>query len=478
MEYTLTMYHHRAESPANEPGDYYRKPDEDRYGYVHADHLDGDKITYIEQACENNGNMIITCNGRSYRATMVTPHRYKRWQGVIFVGMSMPDAYQLKCLTCQFSIQVKVDFELKYSYFDHLHKAVNLLSCSTLQRLFPSSANCFSAPQTNPELFLSKKYQEFLTLDFGQLRALDKIVYAEPKAPVIVAGSFGTGKTQMLAQAAFQIFIAKRDENMRPRVLVCAHHQASANSFLTNYFVPMKEKNEWKASFVRMMPRNRIEQMKERYKPYCRTAFQVAKRLDKIGLVVSTFGTTLQLAEELERNGTLGTDWFTHILIDEGAQTREPETITPLSLCGENTAIAIAGDHKQVCYFLGKPNFKHEISQNLLLLLILLLLFSPRLVQQCWCSVKTHLSMVWVSLYWSVFTLSTMLSRVLMLRTIVPLSSLTIAVTALFSLYPLISSITLLSLLIRWQSSKLSCIQTPPSPSTLSAPVLMTALLR
>ena len=35
-----------------------------------------------------------------------------------------------------------------------------------------------------------------------------------------------------------------------------------------------------------------------------------------------------------------------HILIDEGAQTREPETIAPLSLCGPKTVIAIVGDHR------------------------------------------------------------------------------------------------------------------------------------
>ena len=351
MKYTLTMYQHKAESPANEPDDNSRKPDEYRYGDISADHLDGDKITYIEQACENHGNLVITCNGRRYPAKMVTQHRYKKWKGVIFLGMSMSDALQLKCLNSQFSIKVKVDFELKYSYFDHLHRAVDLLSFSTLQRLFPS-ANCFSAtiPEEN-QLFLSKKYQEYLSLDYGQIRALKMTVFAEPKAPVIVAGSFGTGKTRMLAQAAFQIFIAQHDQ--QPRVLVCAHHQASANSFLINCFIPMKEKEGWRANVVRMMPRNRIKQMNKEYQPYCSTAYQVANRLHTIGLVVSTFGTTLQLAEELiKRNGTLdGKTWFTHILIDEGAQTREPETITPLSLCGENTVIAIAGDHKQVSLF-------------------------------------------------------------------------------------------------------------------------------
>jgi len=41
---------------------------------------------------------------------------------------------------------------------------------------------------------------------------------------------------------------------------------------------------------------------------------------------------------------------FTHILIDEGAQTREPEAIAPLVLAGDNAKIVIAGDHLQVHY--------------------------------------------------------------------------------------------------------------------------------
>ena len=39
---------------------------------------------------------------------------------------------------------------------------------------------------------------------------------------------------------------------------------------------------------------------------------------------------------------------FTHILIDEGAQTREPETIAPLSMANCHTKIIIAGDNQQV----------------------------------------------------------------------------------------------------------------------------------
>lgn len=41
--------------------------------------------------------------------------------------------------------------------------------------------------------------------------------------------------------------------------------------------------------------------------------------------------------------------FFTHILLDEGAQMREPEAVVPFNLADMNTKIVIAGDKQQVC---------------------------------------------------------------------------------------------------------------------------------
>ena len=337
------MYHHGAEAPGDWRADENEDERDIRYGYLSADHLDGDKVAYVEQACENDGNLIMSYNGKDYLAKMILPYHWKKNQDCIYIRMPKVDALKLRNLRSQFMIpEIYVMFELKYSYFDRLHKAVDLLSHTTVQRLIPADASWFSCPGENSALFLSNRYKEFLTLDYGQLKALQMIVYAEPKAPVIVAGSFGTGKTQMLAQAAFQIFIAKHGEN--PRVLVCAHHQASANAFLTKYFGPMKEQG-WKVSIVRMIMFGRMKEIDERYRHYCRTSSYVAKNLHRIQLVVTTFANCLHLAKLLKGSADR---WFTHILIDEGAQTREPETVAPLFMCGPQTVVAIAGDHKQV----------------------------------------------------------------------------------------------------------------------------------
>ena len=339
------MYPHGAKSPGYWKGDEDEDEDSVRYGFISADHLDGDKVAYAEQACEREGNLVIVCKGRKYSAKMIPAYPWKKWQNRVYLRMSSTEVLKLRKQWSFFRIYgVDVKFELKYSYFDRLHKAVRLLSQLTIERLLSKDASCFCALKNRPSLDLSNRYKELLTLDLGQRKAMEMIVYAEPKAPVIVVGSFGTGKTQMLAQAAFQIFIAKHEEN--PRVLICAHHQASADAFLTKYFGPMKEKG-WKVSIARMIVRFKdIEHYDERYRRHCMTSRRVAQklRMHKIQLVVTTCSNTLHLSDQLESPE----DWFTHILIDEGAQTREPETIAPLFLCGPKTVVAIAGDHKQV----------------------------------------------------------------------------------------------------------------------------------
>ena len=333
------MYQHRAQSPAKKTGivDHVN-----RYGYISADHLDREKLAYIEQTCEKD--LVIVFNGKSYHATLITPYYHSKRPN-LFIEMSKQDAYQLKKLKCLFSVRVEVKFTIKYSYFDRLHMAIDLLSLSTIRRLCKCS---FSKPLSSPTLFLPIRYSQLLSLDYSQRKVLNMIVYGEPKSPILVTGSAGTGKTRILALAAFQIFTVRNTR--RPRVLLCTHHRKSANLFLTEYFGPMKEHQGWKVRIARMMQIKEIDEIEACYRPYCKTVSQVAGHLSKIELVISTFGLTLHLAQLLQLNGSLN-DWFTHILIDEGALTREPETIAPLSMCGPNTVIAIVGDHKQVCVF-------------------------------------------------------------------------------------------------------------------------------
>ena len=63
-----------------------------------------------------------------------------------------------------------------------------------------------------------------------------------------------------------------------------------------------------------------------------------AKRI----IVITTFLTALNASS------LLGTDFFTHILLDEGTQVREPEAVAPLCMANKDTKMVITGDLHQV----------------------------------------------------------------------------------------------------------------------------------
>ena len=52
---------------------------------------------------------------------------------------------------------------------------------------------------------LPQQYDEVIGLDIPQVRALRTALACKPKAPIVIIGSFGTGKTWLLAHLAFQI---------------------------------------------------------------------------------------------------------------------------------------------------------------------------------------------------------------------------------------------------------------------------------
>ncbi len=61
-------------------------------------------------------------------------------------------------------------------------------------------------------------------------------------------------------------------------------------------------------------------------------------------IVITTYITSLNVSEILGSFDCV----FTHILLDEAAQIREPEAISSLCAAGTSTKIVIAGDSKQV----------------------------------------------------------------------------------------------------------------------------------
>ena len=136
---------------------------------------------------------------------------------------------------CQKKLMVK--FEVKHLYFDFLQKSLSLLSDTQIARLFPIPNDSFAAG------FCSVPHSiiyDFMKLDKeSQLPALDVVTNSKSRAPVLVTGAFGTGKTRLLAVATHFFIEEGKLKNVPTRVLICAHHQVTADSFVEDYFGKM-----------------------------------------------------------------------------------------------------------------------------------------------------------------------------------------------------------------------------------------------
>ena len=310
-----------------------------RYGLISGS--DGDAMAYAKQASE--GALIALPNGSLVHVRQVFAY-VPRGEDATSISIAVTKSEVNKivqwdrgCKT-QFKFEAIIWFELKHSYFQRLHKAVDKLSPEIIAKIMPEESDFREYDIVRQ----SKPKYEQLELDYtGQMQALSAIVSSCSTAPILVVGPFGTGKTRLLARAAYQILRIKRN---KARVLVCAHHQASVDTFL-EYFGQMKgDKDEpWHVELVRIIPNKRYRSnIRSMYNHLFKTVREIQSlKMDRFQLVITTLGTALHLHKP-------GKKFFTHILMDEGAQTREPESVGPLCLANQETKIVIAGDHYQV----------------------------------------------------------------------------------------------------------------------------------
>ena len=308
-----------------------------RYGLISGS--DGDAMAYAKQASE--GAIIALPNGCLVHVDEVFA-RVPKGEDATSISIALTQVEVDKLLQwdrrskTRFEFEANIQFELKHSYFQRLHKAVDKLSPEIIAKIMPGEGD-FRKYEVVQQSW--PKYEQ-LELDYtGQMQALNAILSSCSTAPVLVVGPFGTGKTRLLARAAYQILSIK---SKKARVLVCAHHQASADTFL-EYFGQMKvdEDEPWHIELVRIIPNKCYESnVCRKYEYLFKTAAEI-RSMNKFQLVVTTLGTALHLHK-------FGRRFFTHILMDEGAQTREPESVGPLCLANKETKIVIAGDHYQV----------------------------------------------------------------------------------------------------------------------------------
>ena len=314
----------------------------ERYGHISSD--DGDTLAHAKQASQ--GSFIMLGNNSSVHAEYVyfkLPLTAN--SNAISIGFVKEQHEELnksrkKCKIA-YNFKAIVKFELKHSYFNRLHQALDNLPKLVIQKLIPANEVLLTCKSEENDYRVYPPLYENIELDqHVQMKALYAILKSSPALPILVAGPFGTGKTRLLARAAYEILKKKWS-----RVLICAHHQASADTFV-KYFGEIKtdKKKPWDVGMLRVIPPNDIHsETREKYNNFYKNRYDV-KRSDLIKnrLVITTLGTAPHLSKDINAG------FFTDILIDEGAQTREPETVGPLTLAGHNTRIIIAGDHCQV----------------------------------------------------------------------------------------------------------------------------------
>lgn len=302
-----------------------------RFGYI--SDSDGDKLSYAKQASE--GSFIYLDEHNYIKAKHVFARIPKEANAnAIVFAVTNEEATKLSSLPRRcWSHRLFVHFELKHSYFQRMHDALDKVTPEIIEKIMPSIEN-FIDDKTwvwNP----GKPDHESLKLDSYQQRALRTILNCSSGAPALVTGPFGTGKTRLLARAAYEIL----RKFSKSRVLICAHHQASVDTFV-EILGPIMDHNE----MIRVIP-NDSYHSKTRSSDRFSHLF-IPRHADKFNketakrsrLVITTLG-TLTIREN-----------FTHILIDEGAQTREPEILRPICFANPWTRIVIAGDHLQVYY--------------------------------------------------------------------------------------------------------------------------------
>ena len=263
-------------------------------------------------------------------------------KGLDVVNITFDNMEMFRCLKPKFSEEHECDsvrFILKHSYFRNLHRSLDRVTVGIIKRLIPEAINLYDEQrklQINP-----MSLPDCLSLDNEyQLPALKKIMACDSNVPFLVTGPFGTGKTRLLVAAAIKFL-----EECNSRILLCTSHIKSANAYIDDYFGPLLEKKCIPGDIkpIRLVS---SEPLYTHYSNYdylfaCSSVEHKRNEIRSCRLIITTYLTTPQLIRMKVRS-------FTHILIDEGAQLREPEAIAPLGLADHDTKIVIAGDHLEV----------------------------------------------------------------------------------------------------------------------------------
>ena len=236
------------------------------------------------------------------------------------------------------SAHFDIDHKYRHRSFQRMHQAIDHADPTVIQKLLPVS-NSFTK-KSSSEVGLCEKISAHFTLDQEyQKTALRQMLSCDPGAPYLVLGPFGTGKTHLLAAA-----VANLSKNPHNTVLVCTHMNIGADNLFKNLqkYAPMVFRKA-----LRLASSEKVLQQLHIHSCYVASLDQVDPySLVEWPIIVTTFGAAFSMKGLM--NAAQLQPCFTHILIDEGAQSREPEALGALLLANESTKLIIVGDNQQV----------------------------------------------------------------------------------------------------------------------------------
>ena len=314
----------------------------DHYFYAYLN-MNGDQIAYVSHAAQRWKGVKFTYEAEEVCSADILQENHDHTENKLYIRFSQKEFSTLKS---SLHPNLYVKFELKHSYFDDLQKSIKNLSNDTLQRLMLDAA-VMSEHLVSDEINRLSPYSILCSSD--QFEALKTITLTSSVyKPVLIIGPFGTGKTRILALASHFLL---NYHSQQSRILLCTHQRVSADNFLETFLnlndqLPAKLPLE---SHKVLLVRNYGYRNRD-LKPYYVCSDAVANHIPKCDqqrshiscLIVTTCLTAPHLAEYLTDK------FFTHIMIDEGAQMREPEAVAPFCMANKEVQIVIAGDPLQV----------------------------------------------------------------------------------------------------------------------------------
>ena len=325
------------------------KPSHKRFGYFLG--LNCDRIAYISQASEG---AVIVQGDTEIKADLLREN-FQRIDEKLYVAFDLENLEKLEDTLSvpktNYERTVHVQFELKHFYFNNLHKSLKLLPPEVISRIMPEITD-FN--RVDP-LHIPDHHRNAMKLDTcsaDQLEALQTVVSCPSDGPpILITGPFGTGKTRILATVAHYFLQVGRIGERPIRILVCTQQQVSADALLQMYIdlvhVVPKERD---LNIVRLTGQDQHHR-NFKLKRWYKTISHFRRDFDRSSdsnqsrfLIITTCQTSLKIADMFPHDH----GFFTHILLDQGVQMREPEGVAPLCMAGKHTKIVIAGDEHQV----------------------------------------------------------------------------------------------------------------------------------